>query len=181
MTDVTTARPAAARTIALPEVWSLRALDGPVPADIAGRTIPAAVPGLVHVALLEAGLIPDPFLDRNETQVTWIGQSAWEYATGFAWEPDGHDRHELVFEGLDTFAEIVLNGTSLGRTRNQHRTYRFAIDEALREGQNDLVVRFASPVAEADRASLEIGYGPHTYFHPFNAVRKAACNFGSDW
>ncbi|WP_314453716.1 glycosyl hydrolase 2 galactose-binding domain-containing protein [uncultured Microbacterium sp.] len=181
MTDVTTARPVAARTVALPEVWNLRALGGPVPAEIAGRTIPASVPGLVHVALLEAGLIPDPFLDRNETQVTWIGQSAWEYATSFTWQADGQDRHELVFDGLDTFAEIVLNGHVLGRTRNQHRTYRFGVDEALREGANELIVSFASPVAEADRASLEIGYRPHTYFHPFNAVRKAACNFGWDW
>ncbi len=181
MTDVTTARPVAASTIALPEVWNLRALDGPVPVDIAGRTIPANVPGLVHVALLDAGLIPDPFLDRNETQVTWIGQSAWEYATTFTWQADGQDRHDLVFDGLDTFAEIVLNGHLLGRTRNQHRTYRLRIDEALREGENELVVTFSSPVAEADRASLEIGYRPHTYFHPFNAVRKAACNFGWDW
>jgi beta-mannosidase len=42
-------------------------------------------------------------------------------------------------------------------------------------------VTFASPVREADRASLEIGYRAHTYSHPFNAVRKAACNFGWDW
>lgn len=181
MTDVTTARPAAARTTALPEVWSLRALDGPVPAGIAGQTVPAAVPGLVHVALLDAGLILDPYLDRNETTVTWIGQSAWEYATRFDYAPDGHDRHDLVFDGLDTFAEVVLNGRSLGRTRNQHRTYRFSVDDALRDGENELVVTFASPVAEADRASLEIGYRPHTYFHPFNAIRKAACNFGWDW
>ena len=171
MTDVTTARPIAARTVALPEVWNLRAIDGPVPANIAGQSIPATVPGLVHVALLEAGLILDPYLDRNETTVTWIGQSVWEYATRFDYTPDGQDRHDLVFDGLDTFAEIVLNGSTLGRTRNQHRTYRFNIDEALREGENELIVTFASPVAEADRASLEIGYRPHTYFHPFNAIR----------
>lgn len=181
MTDLATARPLAAHATSLPDIWQLRALEGPIPADIAGRTIPATVPGLVHVALLEAGLILDPYLDRNETTVTWIGQSSWEYATTFEWAPDGQDRHELVFDGLDTFAEVNLNGRTLGRTRNQHRTYRFAIDEALREGQNDLVVTFSSPVAEADRASLEIGYRPHTYFHPFNAIRKAACNFGWDW
>lgn len=181
MTDITTARPLAARTTALPEVWSLRSTGGPVPTDIAGRSIPANVPGLVHDALLDAGLILDPYLDRNETTVTWIGQSAWEYATTFVWETDGQDRHELVFDGLDTFAEVTLNGRVLGRTRNQHRTYRFGVDEALHDGENELVVTFSSPVAEADRASLEIGYRPHTYFHPFNAVRKAACNFGWDW
>ena len=138
MTDLATARPLAAHATSLPDIWQLRALEGPIPADIAGRTIPATVPGLVHVALLEAGLILDPSLDRNETTVTWIGQSSWEYATTFEWAPDGQDRHELVFDGLDTFAEVNLNGRTLGRTRNQHRTYRFAIDEALREGRRTI-------------------------------------------
>ncbi|MCJ1683346.1 glycoside hydrolase family 2 protein [Rathayibacter sp. VKM Ac-2928] len=161
--------------------WSVRALRGPIPAEIAGATVPATVPGLVHTDLLAAGLIPDPYLDQNEKKVTWIGETDWEYASVFAWSPDGHDRHELVFEGLDTVATITLNGTVVASTRNQHRTYRFAVDGLLVEGDNALVVRFASPVAEADRASLEIGYRPHTYSHPFNALRKAACNFGWDW
>ncbi|QHC64555.1 glycoside hydrolase family 2 protein [Rathayibacter festucae] len=161
--------------------WSVRALRGPIPAEIAGATVPATVPGLVHTDLLAAGLIPDPYLDQNEKKVTWIGETDWEYASVFAWSPDGHDRHELVFEGLDTVATITLNGTVVASTRNQHRSYRFAVDGLLVEGDNALVVRFASPIAEADRASLEIGYRPHTYSHPFNALRKAACNFGWDW
>lgn len=165
----------------LPARWRLRALDGPVPPAVAGTVVDATVPGLVHTDLLAAGLIPDPFLDRNENAVTWIGQTDWEYATSFDWAPDGHARHDLVFDGLDTFATIVLNGHEVGSTRNQHRTYRLDIGEHLREGANDIVVTFRSPVREADRASLEIGYRPHTYAHPFNAVRKAACNFGWDW
>jgi len=161
--------------------WQLRALDGPVPASIAGVVVEATVPGLVHTDLLAAGLIPDPFLDRNEHAVTWIGETDWEYSTTFEWAPDGNTRHDLVFDGLDTFATVVLNGATVGSTRNQHRTYRFGIDAHLREGVNEITVTFASPVREADRASLEIGYRPHTYSHPFNAVRKAACNFGWDW
>jgi len=161
--------------------WSLRATRGPVPAELLSEVVPATVPGLVHTDLLTAGLIPDPYLDQNEKKVTWIGESDWEYSTSFTWSPDGQQIHELVFEGLDTVATIVLNDTEIARTRNQHRTYRFRVDEMLREGENSLVVRFASPVAEADRASLELGYRAHTYSHPFNAIRKAACNFGWDW
>jgi beta-mannosidase len=161
--------------------WSLRATRGPVPAELLAEVVPATVPGLVHTDLLAAGLIPDPYLDQNEKKVTWIGESDWEYSTSFTWTPDGQQVHELVFEGLDTVATVILNDTEIARTRNQHRTYRIRIDEVLREGENSLVVRFASPVAEADRASLELGYRAHTYSHPFNAIRKAACNFGWDW
>ncbi|WP_323743699.1 glycoside hydrolase family 2 protein [Clavibacter phaseoli] len=161
--------------------WSLRATRGPVPAELLSEVVPATVPGLIHTDLLTAGLIPDPYLDQNEKKVTWIGESDWEYSTSFTWTPDGQQVHELVFEGLDTVATVILNDTEIARTRNQHRTYRIRIDEVIREGENSLVVRFASPVAEADRASLELGYRAHTYSHPFNAIRKAACNFGWDW
>ncbi len=179
ITDITTARPSTTR--ALHEGWSLRATGGAVPASFSHLSVPATVPGLVHTDLLDAGLIPDPFLDRNEHLVTWIGSTDWEYRTAFDWTPDGHDRHDLVFEGLDTVATVTLNGSVVAETRNQHRTYRLDVDALLREGENELVVHFGSPVAAADRASLEIGYRPHTYFHPFNAIRKAACNFGWDW
>lgn len=161
--------------------WTLEAKAGPVPEHITGHTIPAVVPGLAHTDLLDAGLIPDPYIDRNEQKVTWIGETDWEYRTTFTWTPDDHERHDLVFEGLDTVATITLNGRELLHTFNQHRTYRLPVDGTLREGDNELVVFFASPVKYADQASLDIGYRPHTYFHPFNAIRKAACNFGWDW
>ncbi|WP_208543580.1 glycoside hydrolase family 2 protein [Rathayibacter sp. VKM Ac-2762] len=177
----TTPRTAAATSRPLHDGWSVRATRGPIPAELVSAVVPAVVPGLVHTDLLAAGLIPDPYLDQNEKKVTWIGETDWEYSSSFDWAPDGRDVHELVFEGLDTVAVVTLNGREIARTRNQHRTYRIRVDEALQEGANELVVAFASPVAEADRASLEIGYRPHTYSHPFNALRKAACNFGWDW
>lgn len=177
----TTPLATAATSRALHEGWSVRATRGPIPAELVSAVVPAVVPGLVHTDLLAAGLIPDPYLDQNEKKVTWIGESDWEYSSSFDWESDGREVHELVFEGLDTVAAVSLNGREILRSRNQHRTYRVRVDEELQEGVNALVVRFASPVAEADRASLEIGYRPHTYSHPFNALRKAACNFGWDW
>lgn len=161
--------------------WRVRPTRGPIPESLVSMEIPATVPGLVHVDLLANSLIPDPYLDQNEKKVTWIGETDWEYSTTFDWKPDGHQHRDLVFEGLDTVATVLLNGHEIARTRNQHRTYRMRVDQFLREGANELIVRFASPVAEADRASLELGYRAHTYSHPFNAIRKAACNFGWDW
>ena len=161
--------------------WSLRSTAGPVPPEIAAVDVPATVPGTVHTDLLAAGLIVDPYLDANEHLLAWIGQADWSYATTFDWRPDGHDRHELVFAGLDTVATVLLNGDVVAETRNQHRTYRVGVDGRLREGSNDLEVRFGSPVAYADAQSLALGYRPHVNHHPYNAIRKMACSFGWDW
>ena len=62
-----------------------------------------------------------------------------------------------------------------------HRTYRLDVADLLQEGTNRLSVTFASPVRYADRTSLELGARPHVNDHPFNAIRKMACNFGWDW
>lgn len=161
--------------------WTLTPVGGPIPADMAGRTIAATVPGTVHTDLLAAGLIPHPYADDNERRLTWIGRCDWEYRTTFAWSPDGHDRHDLVFDGLDTIARVRLNGRPIAETANQHRTYRIGVDEVLVQGRNDLVVTFGSPVRYADEQSVALGARPHTNSHPFNAIRKAAYSFGWDW
>lgn len=161
--------------------WTVRPVAGPVPANVAaaGR-IPATVPGTVHTDLLAAGLIEDPYLDDNERLLAWIGLADWRYESTFDWTPSG-ERVELVFLGLDTVATVELNGVVLAATRNMHRTYRFDVTDVLRQGANTLAVTFASAVRHADRASLELGARPHVNHHPYNAIRKAACNFGWDW
>ncbi|QYF74642.1 glycoside hydrolase family 2 protein [Cryobacterium sp. PAMC25264] len=161
--------------------WSLTALTGPAPAHIRRLTVPATVPGSVHTDLLAADLIPDPYLDGNEQLLSWIGLTDWRYSTTFSWNPAGADRSELVFAGLDTIAEIELNGVLLGTTRNMHRSYTFDVGSRLKAGLNELVVVFRSPVKAADAASLELGYRPHVNHHPYNAIRKMACSFGWDW
>jgi len=161
--------------------WSVTALDGPAPANIRRLTVPATVPGSVHTDLLGAGLIPDPYLDGNEQLLSWIGLTDWRYSTTFAWNPAGAESTDLVFAGLDTIAEIELNGVALGATRNMHRGYTFDVSSRLKPGLNELVVVFRSPVRAADAASLELGYRPHVNHHPYNAIRKMACSFGWDW
>lgn len=164
--------------------WTVRAVAGPVPAHLAEQVhapVPASVPGTVHTDLLAAGIVPDPYLDDNEHVLAWIGRCDWEYRTTFEWAPDGHERHDLVADGLDTVAAVTLNGHLLAETANQHRTYRLPVDEHLRPGTNELVVRFSSPLAYAAAQNVAMGYRPHTNPHPFNAIRKMACSFGWDW
>ena len=154
--------------------------------NVAGRRdlpaeIPAQVPGCVHLDLLANRLIPDPYLDVNEITIDWIGKQDWTYRCIFDASPDASRIHELVFDGLDTVATIVLNGEELGRTFNMHRTYRFDVSERLKHGPNELVVTFRSAYAYGAEMEAHYGYRPNNYPGPGNLMRKMACNFGWDW
>jgi beta-mannosidase len=157
--------------------WTVRALEGP----LAGKSIAATVPGEVHTDLLAAGEIPDPFDGDNETRLAWIGRTGWSYRTEFDWVADGNDVQELVAEGLDTVATVTLNGQEIGRTANQHRSYRFDLAGLLVAERNELVIEFAGPVTAAEQLEAEYGSWPYGYPHPYNALRKMASNFGWDW
>ncbi|MEV0994915.1 glycoside hydrolase family 2 TIM barrel-domain containing protein [Nonomuraea sp. NPDC050202] len=143
--------------------------------------IPASVPGCVHTDLLAAGVIEDPYLDGNEHRLAWIGRTEWTYRTAFTWSPDEHERTDLVCEGLDTVAAITLNGVLIGETANQHRSYRFPVRHLLREGANELVVRFSSAYGHAEGLRAALGERPGAYDEPYPFIRKMACNFGWDW
>ncbi|MFF9853450.1 glycoside hydrolase family 2 protein [Streptomyces litmocidini] len=141
-----------------------------------GALLPARVPGCVHTDLLAAQVIPDPFIGRNETEIAWVGRQGWSYVTDLT-HAGAHERTELVFDGLDTAAEIVLAGDVLGTTRNMHRAHRF--DVTGRTGH--LEVRFGSAYEEADRVRALTGERPNVYPEPFQYIRKMACSFGWDW
>ncbi|HWS35567.1 MAG TPA: glycoside hydrolase family 2 TIM barrel-domain containing protein [Actinoplanes sp.] len=162
--------------------WTVRAAGGPVPPGIAAAPVPATVPGTVHTDLLDAGLIPDPFLGANEAELTWFHRSSWIYDTVVTAAPAGDgERVDLVFDGLDTVAAVSFAGAEVGRTRNMHRSYRFDVRHLLHHGGIPLSVRFDSALDYAEGIERELGSRPRPYAHPFNAVRKMACSFGWDW
>jgi beta-mannosidase len=169
-------------TVPLDGSWTLEAVRGPIPDGIPATGIAATVPGCAHTDLLAAGLIEDPFDADNESAQQWIGRTVWRYRRDFDWQPEGHERVDLVALGLDTLATIELNGAVLARTANQHRTYRFDVRHLLAPGTNTITVTFDAPVDAAERLSdLSGGARPHVNHHPYNALRKTASNFGWDW
>ena len=109
----------------------------------------------------------------------WVGETSWSYRLSF--DARVAARSELVFEGVDGFATITLSRISLGRTENQHRTYRFDVSALLSAAGNELVVAFDAPATYA--AALRDGAGdlPEPVRHAVHIVRKMACNFGWDW
>ncbi|MET8850788.1 glycoside hydrolase family 2 protein [Amycolatopsis sp. NPDC004625] len=158
--------------------WRLEAVDGPE--HVAGRAVPATVPGSVHLDLLEAGLIEHPYLDRVEEGLAWMHRTPWRYTLDFVAEAVA-DRADLVFEGLDTVATVRLNGRVIGRTANMHRSHRFDVREVLRAGGNELTVDLRPALEHAEAVERALGDRPHAYPHPFNMIRKMACSFGWDW
>jgi beta-mannosidase len=157
--------------------WTFRKIDEQ-------EWLPAQVPGGVHTDLLAAGRIMDPFAADNEKQVQWIAESDWTYRRTFDVDPEllGEDRVYLVCDGLDTLAEVSLNGDQLAATDNAFRQYSWEIKSRLREGRNELSIVFRSPVRHVAAkhgerplpgVSQAIVGGPY--------LRKAPCQFGWDW
>jgi len=156
--------------------------------------IPAMVPGGVHTALLAAGAIADPYVGRNELECLWVDQADWQYRRTFSATARqcAAAMQELVFEGLDTAAEVRLNGRLVGRADNMFRRWRFDVRGVLRPGDNCIEVLFRSPIRHGEAQSrrsksacrpLDYGFGAsgvrRMVWRPF--VRKAQYQYGWDW
>jgi beta-mannosidase len=168
----------------LSDGWVL-ALGGPrapqTPPRLVGKRYPATVPGCVHTDLMAAGVIPDPLVTDGEDRTAWVGRQDWEYRHELWWRPDGTERQELAFAGLDTAAEVWLDGRRLARTANMHRSYRIDVTDLLHDGSNPLSVRFESAWTYAERMRARLGGRPAAYPAPYNMIRKMAASFGWDW
>ncbi len=155
--------------------WQMRLLP-------AGDWIPATVPGGTYTDLMAAGQIPDPFLSENELQVQWVAERDWEYRRDFTVEAGllAEERVELVCEGLDTLAEVTLNGHLVGRSDNMFRAFRWDIKEQLKPGNNTLTIVFHSPRAYID-ARQRARKLPGAMNAGMAHLRKAQSHFGWDW
>ncbi|XP_063217719.1 beta-mannosidase-like [Bacillus rossius redtenbacheri] len=161
--------------------WTARSANGSV-------RVPAAVPGGIYSDLRAAGVIGDPLYRFNDVQYRWVARDNWTYSTRFETPPRARAKRTamLVLHGVDTVADVVLNGRLLGRVDNMFVRHAFFVKEVLL-GVNDLQVRFASPVLEAQRRAREHPVPPpcvpaqyHGECHA-NQLRKMQASFGWDW
>ncbi len=142
---------------------------------------PAKIPSVVHLDLYENRLIPDPFYSDNEKQLQWIEEKDWIYSSTFTVSKEELDSQniELVFDGLDTFAEAFLNGKPILKSDNMFVGHQVDVKKILNLGQNTLVVRFESAVKKGKERAKEISYQLPEGVRVF--VRKAQYQFGWDW
>jgi beta-mannosidase len=120
-------------------------------ATCAWPTIEATVPGNVEIDLMNAGEIEDPRIGSRVYDLQRYETYQWWYRRTFATPGAGEDgaRVELVFEGLDCFGTVWLNGERLGETDNMLIAHRFDVTGRLRaEGENELAVRIKSATLE---------------------------------
>lgn len=150
--------------------------------------LPAQVPGHVHLDLMRAGVIPDPFQRLHERDVAWVDDSDWVYETTFTADDPAPANAYLVFHGLDTVAEITLNGEALGQTDNMYIPHEFPVGGRLKVGANHLQVtlRAAKRVGQERMAAWVEGGNPTMPGHWDNwgvrsFVRKAQYMYGWDW
>lgn len=104
-------------------------------------------PTNVHLDLLAHKLIPDPYIGKNELDVQWVGEAVWVYRTSFASPAIGSSaKAVLAFDGLDTFATVVLNGKTILETENMFIPERVDVTADLKKdgGENELVITFDS-------------------------------------
>jgi beta-mannosidase len=168
--------------------WKLKeaaSTDALAEAGAPGQWLAAAVPGCVHLDLMKAGRIPDPFYGFNDLEVQWVAERHWLYRRSFRCPPAlaRMERADLVFRGLDTFAHVFLNGQQVGRADNMFREWRWDVTQLLSRGSNELLVLFESPKAVGEALLHEHGKLPiWDAESPQRAyTRKAQYASGWDW
>lgn len=167
-------------TLSLAGTWSLRDAAG-------GEALPCPIPGDVYSALLAAKRIPDPYAGRNECEVQWPRERDWILERTITVSAEQLTRAEawLTVEGLDTVAELSINGMPIGKADNQFRRWQYEVRKYLRLGENRFAVTLRSAVKEAAMRSRTLPYAipwssnnqvPH-----MNLLRKTQCHAGWDW
>ncbi|PTT86835.1 beta-mannosidase, partial [Pelomonas sp. HMWF004] len=174
------------RLTTLDHGWQLAEVPhGAGPAVLAalppGAWLPAVVPGSAHAALLAARRIADPFQGRNEADVQWVGERSWAWRLAFE-VSELAAQEELVFDGLDTYASVWLNGVLLFESDSMFVPRRVDVRDRLQPGRNELLIRFDPPLARA--RDVEAVHGKRALWNGDSArlhARKAQYHFGWDW
>jgi len=183
---------ASVRSTPIHSGWQFRALGNP-PIAAALEWHPATVPGVVQTDLLQNKLIPEPFYGTNEQQLQWIGLTDWEYQTKFQADAAtlAQEHVELVFDGLDTYADVFVNDQNVLEVGNMFRTWRVDVKKQVKSGDNILRVVFHSPImhwlprlrnlpyhllsVNTAQTGAEEGIPTDPY------TRKAPYSYGWDW
>ncbi len=121
--------------------WNFKQLDDP---DSQWRPV-AHVPTNIHLDLLHHGVIADPFIGKNEDHVQWVGDTPWIYKTSFSALVIFKEKAVLAFDGLDTYARVILNGVHILKTENMFVPERVDITEhILQDAENLIEITFES-------------------------------------
>lgn len=170
------------KKICIAENWKL---------DIVGEnvfgvneSVPVTIPESVYGALLKNNLMSDPFYRDNELKALELMDNDFRFSTSFEISEEDYasDYLALRFEGIDTVADIYLNGSLLGSAINMHRTWEYDLKSLGKVGENELIVYIKSPVKYIREENEKVYTGgAHEAMKGFPHLRKCHCMFGWDW
>jgi beta-mannosidase len=161
------------------------------------------VPGEIHLDLIKAGQMPEPTVSTNMPKCRWPETKSWWYRTKFDVTSDflRFERQQLVFDGLDLYAQVFVNGKLVGEAANAFVPAVFDLKWLLREGANDLVVRMTvgtelcpddswpgqgnkphkPAFGEIPNPPRESDFYSHRNWYGRKWLRKAQFSYGWDW
>lgn len=157
--------------------WTIRRTDS-------DKSFPATVPGSVYGDLLSNGQMDNPFWKDNEIEALKLMDFDYEYETVFDADESflNSDQTVIRFDGLDTLADVYLNGELIITANNMHRTWECGVKALLKSAGNTLKVIFHSPTKFIEEAfALAPTLGTEDCMPGFVHIRKAHCMFGWDW
>src|ERR1700722_19748571 len=173
----------ARQTVPLNAGWQFRQIDVQTPTAAGTEWHPATVPGDVHLDLITNHLIPDPFFRDNEAKLQWVGQASWEYRTNIVADRAmlNHKHIDLVFEGLDAYAQVFLNDHPVLTADNMFREWQADAKPYLKPGANELRIVFPAPDKFAEARAAEDKWHSEIQTPAKSYLRKAAYEHGWDW
>ena len=124
-----------------------------------GQWYDATVPGCIHTDLMAHNIIPDPFYGTNEDSVGWVAERCWRYRTTLRRDqlPRRGD-FSLIFQGLDTYATVLLNGDTILQSSNMFVAHTVCLPVSDMKKDNVLEVIFAPTAAADSAAQAALGY-----------------------
>ena len=140
--------------------------------DQNGRQYPAHVPGCVHTDVIKE----DMFWRDNAKNCQWIENQDWRYTRLFEVEKIEEEMF-LLFEGLDVYCDIFLNGKKVGSAENMFIPHKFCVDGIVQQGKNEISVQFYSPVERVrDKPERNAVFSRGRL-----NTRRMQCTYGWDW
>ena len=131
--------------------------------------------------------IPDPFLGFNELEVQWVGERTWTYRVDLPVLLPSEIRKAIVmvFDGLDTFANVKLNGKVVLRASNMFLEHRVDVTDFIKLGyRTTLSIDFEPAFVKAHEIREQHPEHKWICWNGDSArlgVRKAQCHWGWDW
>jgi len=101
--------------------------------------IHAIVPGSVHTALWNAGIIPNPYYGRNDSIAEKYSYKTWWYKKEFTADAQLNDPR-LIYGGIGNKCSVWLNGIKLGSHEGMFGGPLFDVSKILKD-KNVLIVK----------------------------------------